>query len=302
LKQADVVEQTLGVADDPNAAKRFLQIDDLTDSEEEQMEESDSDRDECNDPLSQSADMGNAESTLEPPAKRRALGAVSNEATAASQVPKWSNPDPYTSLPPVDEIRKKKDVVKFIRKARVAMERDVMVTNQAGINDDFISFGFEDTASIKETAPGSASRGIEDQDERELAVGASDPKRFSHLENLHGQQILKAPGTEDMPLSTDIKGPPLIPQSRPLPLPDRVTFEKTLRDPDDALGSRKRTHDDVIKDPPEKMIRSRRSFLEISSGSLLDPWLPGINSNPIPWLDRSARRCENMGFRYSSAD
>jgi non-canonical poly(A) RNA polymerase PAPD5/7 len=59
-----------------------------------------------------------------------------------SATPRWSNPDPYTSLPPVDDSsRKRKDVVKLIRKARVetAAAPGVVVAN----DQDFISFDFD---------------------------------------------------------------------------------------------------------------------------------------------------------------
>jgi non-canonical poly(A) RNA polymerase PAPD5/7 len=59
-----------------------------------------------------------------------------------NEPPRWSNPDPYTALPPVDDSnRKHKDVVKLIRKARV---ETASVHVMAATNDqDFISFDFD---------------------------------------------------------------------------------------------------------------------------------------------------------------
>lgn len=299
LKQADTVEKTLGVTDDPNAVKRFLHVDDMTDSDEEQMEESDSDRDLSNEPVSHATGIGNLQPSLEPPAKRRALGVASNGSTAASQVPKWSNPDPYTSLPPTDELRKRKDVVKLIRKARVAIEKDASAANQAHINEDFISFSFEETIGLTESAPRSSSVVSEDYDEGELTAVPSEPKPFSHLQNLHGEHVAKAPGAEDMDVSTDIKGPPPGLGSRPIRDADMALVENPHLDQDNPLGSRKRTHDDVIKVHPERMARFKKAYLKKSGGFVLDAWLPNVHSNPTPWLDTSAGRCENMGFRYS---
>ena len=53
--------------------------------------------------------------------------------------PSWSNPDPYTALPPVTETQKKKqDVVRLIRRSRVTPPPQS--TNLAGANgEDFIS-------------------------------------------------------------------------------------------------------------------------------------------------------------------
>lgn len=297
LKQADIVEQTLGAADDPNVARRFLHIDDMTDSEEEQMDESDSDQDASREPVSRSTETDMTQPSLEPPVKRRALGVVSNEANAVFQVPKWSNPDPYTSLPPADESRKKKDVVKIIRKARVAIDRGAGVANQAGADEDFISFGFEEPVIPKRGAARSSSFTPEDHDEGTLRILSSEqPKRFSHLQNLHGEHSRKAPGTVDMALSTDIKGPPpgLLPKR--LPDTDIGSSEASQRDRDNPLGSRKRTHDDVIKSPPEGSVHEL-----YDNFYLIDPWLPAKGIYPTPWLDRSAGRGGSVGFRYSPA-
>jgi non-canonical poly(A) RNA polymerase PAPD5/7 len=68
------------------------------------------------------------------------------------EVPRWSNPDPYTALPPVDESnRKHKDVVKLIRKARV---ETASVTVMAVTNDqDFISFDGDDFNTADSSPP-----------------------------------------------------------------------------------------------------------------------------------------------------
>lgn len=293
LKQADMAELSLGAADDPNAVKRFLHVDDMTDSDEEQMDESDSDQDVSNEPVSHSIEMG-----MEPPAKRRALGVASVASTAVSEAPKWSNPDPYTSLPPVDELRKRKDVVKIIRKARIATERAVIAANEAGDNDDFISFGFGEISMAKKNASRSSSVTAEDYDERGRTFSPSGPKQFSHLQNLHGERFTKAPGTEDMSVIADERGSPPGLKSRLLPDADETIDQRSSRGHDDALGSRKRTQDDVIKNIPARMPRRKKPFLEIPGGSLLDVWRPYGNTNPTPWLKRSARRCENIGFRY----
>lgn len=299
LKQSDTVEQTLGVTDDPNAVKRFLHVEDMTDSDEEQMEESDSEQDLSNEPVSHASGSNNLQPSLEPPAKRRALGIASNGSAAASQVPKWSNPDPYTSLPPTDELRKRKDVVKLIRKARVAIEKDASAANQVHINEDFISFGYEESIVPRQSVPRSSSVVSEDYDEGELTDVPSEPKAFSHLHNLHGGRVAKAPGAEDMDVSTDIRGSPPALRSRLIRDADMALLEDPHLDQDNPLGSRKRTHDDVIKVHPERIARVKGAYLEKSGGSLLDAWLPRTHSDPTPWLDRSAGRCENMGFRYS---
>ena len=91
----------------------------------------------------------------EPPTKRQALTSARN--TDGDGIPKWSNPDPYSVLPPVDEVqRKRKDPVAFIRKAFKAAEGKAVAQSQVAANDDFISFE-DDVAESTASSPGSRS-------------------------------------------------------------------------------------------------------------------------------------------------
>jgi non-canonical poly(A) RNA polymerase PAPD5/7 len=99
-----------------NAAEKFRQLDDFTDSDEEEMDESRSGEDE-----------------VQRPNKRLRSG------------PAWSNPDPYTALPPVaDTQRKKQDVVKLIRRSRVTPPAAGSTDAPLANGEDFISFDMED--------------------------------------------------------------------------------------------------------------------------------------------------------------
>ncbi|GAM43024.1 hypothetical protein TCE0_044r17508 [Talaromyces pinophilus] len=117
---------------------KFAQLDELTDSDEAEMEESSSE---------------NEDSDLDRPRKKRAVEPV---VTPAVEKPKWSNPDPYTALPPPDETQvKRPDFVKLIRKARVsATAAEPLIGGDAvTTNDDFISFGADDDDFEDESAP-----------------------------------------------------------------------------------------------------------------------------------------------------
>jgi len=122
---------------DPNADSKFRSLDQLSDSEEEAMDLSEDEE-------------------LEPLTKRARIDKDdSNTETAA---PKWSNPDPYTALPPPSEATAKRtDVLKLIRKARIdATPRTETTSNQA----DFISFGMDEVESTDtEVQPKTASMG-----------------------------------------------------------------------------------------------------------------------------------------------
>lgn len=98
---------------------KFREVDDLTDSEVEDMDVSQFNGDD-EQPISKRLRSGNS----------------------------WSNPDPYTVLPPVTETqKKKKDVVKLIRRSRVtttttAVSQSTLTTPANG--DDFISLDMGD--------------------------------------------------------------------------------------------------------------------------------------------------------------
>ncbi|EXJ69011.1 uncharacterized protein A1O5_07946 [Cladophialophora psammophila CBS 110553] len=104
---------------DPNSTSKskFRNVDELTDSEEEEMAQSEDEE-------------------LDRPATKRAR-LNGTDPTVATTVPKWSNPDPYTALPPPAEATAKRiDVVKLIRKARIDGARNL---DKVGTAHDFIS-------------------------------------------------------------------------------------------------------------------------------------------------------------------
>ncbi|KAJ5752481.1 topoisomerase family protein TRF4 [Penicillium odoratum] len=113
-------------------ALKFASLDALSDSEEAEMDFSDSDEEAR-------------------PRKKRALGADGNDSPVElppTPPPKWSNPDPYTALPPPDESQHKRvDMVKLIRKARLANATQAKQNDAVVDNQDFISLGMPDAAS-----------------------------------------------------------------------------------------------------------------------------------------------------------
>ncbi|KAL2012735.1 hypothetical protein VTN00DRAFT_260 [Thermoascus crustaceus] len=185
-------------------AMKFAPIDDITDSDETDMDVS-SDEDGSH------------------PRKKRALG---TDTATPAPAPKWSNPDPYTVLPPPDESQaKRKDVVKLIRKARLAAASTqapaapaAEATDAVTSNEDFISLGGFD-------------------EEEESAAPADAPKG---------------------PKSSQLQG----------------------KDP--ALGNRKRTHDDEIKNYPKKTGKLVGKFY--SDGSIIDEWRRRPSESGTPWL------------------
>lgn len=294
--QTNSTEQMLGVT----VGQKFMAAEDISDSDEEEMDESDSDEGQNDsnkvdfvDTLLSTEDGQAAEESHEPAAKRRALTSIFQNARDGASEPKWSNPDPYTVLPPVDEQRKRKDVVKLIRKARKEAENTAAELNQVAANDDFISFGVEDDGAAASPSPS-----VDEQESFGSGVpGAlSGPRSFSHLQNLHGQEL---PKTTVESISTVSLGP----QSSLAQASARVAEEIVLDTPqdqsasyngfapggDEALGNRKRTYDDNIKG-------QKKGAAQIN-GSILRNWVPLSGMNPTPWLRNTGTLTANAGFR-----
>ena len=303
VKQGNSPVQMLGTGDGTHEGMRFLPADEMSDSDEEAMDVSESDQDHLDGGNSNLIDMStgsgmdnNAEANVEPPAKRRAIGGVRNGLNNEASLPKWSNPDPYTSLPPVDDSsRKKKDVVKIIRKARIATSKTTSAINEAAANDDFISFGFEeDPLEVESVRSSSPIEGVVERRPR-VPNAPTGPRHFSHFQPLHNKSFPNVPGTQDLPMSVDTMGPPP-------GLLNRVGTSQgdSAPDYDSPLGNRKRTRDDVIKSTLERRGKRRKGFLGNSNGSLVDEWIPSGHTNPTPWHDpERTYQTENMGFRQA---
>lgn len=130
-----------------------------------------------------------------PRAKRARIGSPKATAaqarvpsvTVAPPKPKWSNPDPYTALPPPGESlnRPKKDVVQLIRQAKVENQAEAK-SNQT--STDFISLNFDDEGD-ENADEGEEGEVLSDTDSvKDLAPTKRPKPTFSHLDNLHPQR------------------------------------------------------------------------------------------------------------------
>ena len=340
FRRGETPEQLLGMVEDHGGAKRFLPAEDLSDSAEEDMDESESDQNRQTTMDSQfsrvSTDVTNSEAgSIEPPAKRQARELTTNAQMEGARVPQWSNPDPYTVLPPPDETqRKKKDVVKLIRKARIMSENIRGAQNQVATNDDFISFGFDDDPDQEQE--NDAPPDDRQNHARGVPGAPSGPRQFSHLQTLHGQITTNAPGVHGPLVSASYLGPP---PGRDVPAPDQaqctswdewsprdvdatvdpvlgaavlagphLTFpnpqestydEGASIDANGALGTRKRTHDDVIKDEPPRPPKRGPKDIQALKGRVVREWMwnPNGVSSATPWLVQDHRKTESQGFR-----
>lgn len=147
---------------------KFAPVDELSDSDEAEM------------------DLSTDDEGASHPRKKRALD--TGDGAPVPPPPKWSNPDPYTVLPPPDESRAKRvDVVKLIRKARVEAAQNKPAEGDAvADNEDFISFdSIEEAAGTK--APEGAPTGPKhDSQWKELKDAASASRKRTYDDEIKG--------------------------------------------------------------------------------------------------------------------
>ncbi|POR34761.1 Non-canonical poly(A) RNA polymerase PAPD5 [Tolypocladium paradoxum] len=247
-ERALISGQTYGLPEerlhDAAGVAKFRNLDELSDDDEVDMEIS-----------SQSS-----EPEPENPVRKRARTRVNSD--SADAVPKWSNPDPYTALPCPDETtRKKKDMVKLIRKARV--EETKPNTDAPPEAEDFISFDL--TSDEDDDAP---------QPSQPLQPSTGFPPRPP-----------SRPRADRPPVDT-----PKAPAAASTSNNDRVAQDRS-----GPLGSRKRTADDVVKPPDYGQLK--KFSMKPSKGLLVPNWQPKKNEEPCPWstADHSAEL--NMSVR-----
>lgn len=289
-------EQMFGIAYKAGVTKRFISADDMSDSEEELMEESESDNDNSG---GVSLVTPGAEAILdhvtpdgpERPAKRRALE-VKKPIERVGTMSKWSNPDPYTVLPPIDDTqRKKRDVVKIIRKARVSTEKAVISQSQAAANDDFISFGFEEGhTDTEENVTQKPTRNDVRPNGSDMLRVPTGPGQFSHRNNFRDKGLQKPPGSQTVHVSAEAMGPPPGLEARA----NSASNHNSSQDVDS--GKRKPDYNERIRFNPLK--RKRPAGKEAVTGDLTEDWWPEANTEVTPWLENEKiRQSENAGFR-----
>lgn len=122
--------------DENNEAVKFRDVEDLSESDAAMDLSSDN-----------QANTTHGGPDSDQPRKKQARTLAYKPADGES-VPKWSNPDPYTALPPPDESQgNKKDILEIIRKHKVAPNSEEAPKQQAAA-DDFISFDLDEEESV----------------------------------------------------------------------------------------------------------------------------------------------------------
>ncbi|KAI1488306.1 hypothetical protein F5X96DRAFT_91182 [Biscogniauxia mediterranea] len=254
---------------DTTGRASYRDVDDMSDSDETAMD------------ISDNSDSGAAE-----PASKRAR--TSAPATTEQDVPKWSNPDPYTALPPPDEgTRKKKDMVQLIRKARVEAEgQKPSVSTEAA---DFISLDFSD-----DEADSKDDKAINGRSLNSLSAtveGVPDAPKGPRATTSSLPSKPPAPAFEAAP-----RGPRGDQTTSQPSKPSKKGYKDEPVDltPSTSLGNRKRTFDDQIKLPHAPLKKVTKMAV---GGDIVPVWRPEKGEDPCPWAttDHSATAC--MGTR-----
>lgn len=223
-----------------NSTVKFRAPDDLTDSEEEDMAQSDDDQ-------------------AHGPAKRPRIDAGLKD---DAQVSKWSNPDPYTSLPPVQAVEaaaKRTDVLRLIRKARLEPARTPKTTAQP---DDFISFDMDNgdiaaPAVISTSSPASIHSAI------------PPPPPPPYL----AQPMPPPPPPPPPPVS--------MPSVRPASSLPSVTRSQPAKSSGEMTSDLKRKRLSTRAEPPRK---TRSAYSTYSDAWVQKRWIAGPGVPATPWF------------------
>ncbi|KJR87688.1 DNA polymerase sigma subunit [Sporothrix schenckii 1099-18] len=274
LNQSDI--STGGIVQDfvkdSNAGTTYLNLDELSDSDEAEMDIS-----------------GDEDGMSAPPRKRARLGAKDGD-----EVPKWSNPDPYTVLPPTEAGVRKKDVVQLIRKARVQGEKAAAATS--GDTEEFISCGFDSSSeeegeAAEESAAdennGDADTNIIGVDrigrngkmtkagERDASAAAAASSATNDSQTNNIAPPVDAPKGPRAATKQNKNG--ITSASSSVPTPSSLSTE--LR------TNRKRTHDDQLKPLllPDHAILKKTTKMPVG-GYILPMWQVKAGETACPWL------------------
>lgn len=223
---------------------------------------------------------------------------VKTSAQQEAVIPKWSNPDPYTVLPPPESLgAPKKDIVHVIRKAKVGNVQQHSTTNAVKDNVDFISFDFGED----DGGDGKKSRGVAEMEDGELEDDEDGVEFVSANTDTAGGTAL-APLSLSSDASSDEAFPVDINEPRPPPPSDfvlptdqeLVTQYGGIGDFVDRLDSAKSRKG--LKRKYEAEMKGRGAGLD---ASILQEW-QSHNCIASPWFSGHSSDRHHGNDRYAS--
>lgn len=206
------------------------------------------------------------------PRKRVKIESPAPDTEAA--LPKWSNPDPYTALPPPDFLgAPKKDVVKLIRKAKI--ESGPNTDSASGVKDNIDFISFNDVSEEGELSDGDSTRAASPP--RYAPKGPSTMRR-RHPEN--GKQVSYSTAAQNSrsmgrTLDDEVGSPPSPPEGLVMP-----TDEELVTQYAGGPKGRKRKREQQSK----------------GLGDILPEWETD-GSNATPWCTDDHSRTAKVGLR-----
>jgi non-canonical poly(A) RNA polymerase PAPD5/7 len=229
---------------------------------------------------------------------RKRMKTTDQPSTEQSTVPKWSNPECYTALPPPENAGgPKKDIVQVIRKSKVDAASKANFSNAVSNNADFISFFDDDNDNDSDDADAeddsmNDSSSASDSDDFPTKKAAaslasrqqrSEPKPPSQATNSQNR-FAALPTAHNFQANDALEVPP------PPPPPPRSQFERSdspppppppqgLIIPDDAELAT------MYGDGPKGTKRKRQEQSR-GVGQLVSEWL-GNGIDESPWFSGS---------------
>lgn len=223
-----------------------------------------------------------SESDSEAPRKRTRVAAPTETA-----LPKWSNPDPYTVLPPPETLgAPKKDIVQVIRKAKVDAAAREDAQTAVKENADFISLNFDDDF-------GSADLSYDSDvlaDRQPPLNAPKAPSGFSHREELHGKRL----PTQPTPQAQALSFTPINQETPRLPS-DSVAGGPPSPPPGFVMP----TDEELMAQYAGEGKGKKRKFGDIkpkTNHDIVDAWEPN-HTDPTPWSKVDHSRTSNIGVR-----
>ena len=193
------------------------------------------------------------------------------EASDASAVPKWSNPDPYTALPPPETLgAPKKDIVQVIRKAK---NEQAPKTDKVADNADFISFNFDDEGDAEMDSPPPPPG--------KSPARTGEPS-FSHRDSFHRKtSAAVAPESITGSLNT---GTPSNKRQHGLSSPHTGSGNYS---PQQSIVP------EQVSRPPKRKARDTRQF-----GDVTEEWQSVGGQAVAPWSTTDHSDTADVGLRY----
>lgn len=277
LLQDNTGGQTTEDYADENNGPIYKDLDQLSDSDEADMDMSDSDH-----------------QSGEPTAKRARTTIKPDDGDSA---PKWSNPDPYTALPPTEDAdKKKKDMVQMIRKARVETSGARTSLPAPAADQDFLRFDSDSDEPLDDDEeffdPLTNYRGplsALGRDQFPGNVGNAQSHMLHPLPNKPGQapsgpgQVAPQIGHQKPAKGTSSEQKNVIDLTQsPTQVVARRRGAPVDLTPSSDLGSRKRNHDDELILPAHAKLKPLQG--STPSGKLSNEWRAKAKESTCPWV------------------